>query len=860
MVATIWGANHQCMVVSRLATFYCGYPLDAHDCVSNLAAIDAQTFVCAVPMKSNTINETGTYPYEVTEEGFDDYVLELDGDSLHLPTSVQGELILSGGVPAVYDGERLSEYGFHFGPVLDTHTTEGHGAGSLTASTLYQWVAVYSWVDSRGVRHQSWLSNIISATTTAAVGAIEISFLAWHLSLTEHEDTEDEAQKVQIEIYRSGGTTDGLFHLEQTVVNVRDGAPSYVYSRMADADIESKQILYTDGGVLQDTTAPACKHIAACSDRVWLISCDDEGFLWHTKINGRDHVMPGWNTDFVQRTDIGGGCTALATIDDKLIVFKESTTWLFVGDPPNNQGLGGSLNGPTQLSASVGCTDARSVVSCPMGVAFRSLESIYMLTRGMSVEKIGAAIDDTLATYPVITGAAHDEGARLVLFTATTAAGTTGCTLVWHYELDQWMVWKTEDHKGTVDAAPISAAICSRAGTPYYHQAMDGSAELLYMTPSTYGEHSANQPLLTVETPWLSFAWLQGFQRIRRLKIAGKYRGNHAAIVRLRYDWEAESYACMRSIAFDGTNDYVEIGNVAELDFDYTDSFTISGWFKANSGVIADAIIGKALGALTYRGWFVRIESTGRLSLSLVNDYATANSIIVTTTHTVNDGKWHHIVFRYTGAVVPHAANVEIDFDGAVEPPIVVSDALTGTIVAAGIAYLGRMSSGSSLWAGNLCEIAVWDSVLADAVVDALWNTGRPTDADPGTWASPVGYWKCGGNETDGYDIYPDVEDYGAGNDGVMTNMDAGDIVMDVPGNADLMCWNAAQIAALKTDGDGETLDIHVPRQRCESMRVKVITRSEGAGTARQVRWESMAFQIGMQQRGLAPKPEANRR
>lgn len=545
-----WIAQTQCRVASRLATFLVGDPGGVgtgSEQLSNLdpGAVTGQYVVC-VPMKSQTVDETdGTtaaYTKDPVDEGFDDYVLQFGQDHTHLASQIQGEALLSGGVPALYDGERVSEYGFHYGPLLGAATTvggdlvyEGHVSGELSAETLYLWVAIYTWLDARGVRHRSWLSNVFSHTTSAA-DPISVGFNVWNLSLTEHEDAYDQSQPVTIELYRAGGTTDGLYHLDQVLVNDRTTAYQWVTSTISDTDIESKQILYTDGDVLQDTTVPACKHLVTNRDRVWVVSADNPEILWYTKANGRDFILPGFNTSFVERTEVGRGVVALASLDDKLVVFKESQIYLYVGEGPNDQGVGGSLNGPNLISVETGCVDPRSVCTTPLGVTFQSRDSLYLLGRGLEVQKIGGPVEDYLDTYPTVTSAVHAPYLDAVLFTISNSGGTEGVTLVWHYQINEWTVWHTQDSRGTAKAPAIAGCLATRDKSHRYHQAQaDGL--VLWVDPTDYTEHDGSARSFTVTTPWFQFAQVQGFQKVRRITLLGTYQNVHKLDFSIYYDF-----------------------------------------------------------------------------------------------------------------------------------------------------------------------------------------------------------------------------------------------------------------------------------------------------------------------------------
>lgn len=81
-------------------------------------------------------------------------------------------------------------------------------------------------------------------------------------------------------------------------------------------------------------------------------------------------------------------------------------------------------------------------------------------------------------------------------------------------------------------------------------------------------------------------------------------------------------------------------------------------------------------------------------------------------------------------------------------------------------------------YAGYIGEAALFDHAITDAQATEIWNGGAPMhDWSALTFAGNMTWWcRCGDGDT-----YPTLLDNVGSNDGTMVNMDAGDIVTDVP-------------------------------------------------------------------------------
>ncbi|MFC1586684.1 DUF2341 domain-containing protein [Planctomycetota bacterium] len=111
---------------------------------------------------------------------------------------------------------------------------------------------------------------------------------------------------------------------------------------------------------------------------------------------------------------------------------------------------------------------------------------------------------------------------------------------------------------------------------------------------------------------------------------------------------------------FDGSNDYVEFGNI--LAFDRNVPFTYSAWFRSNSGV-GGAILSKMAAGAPYRGYDIYYRGDGQIRAHIISTWS-ANAIAKdTTTAACSDNNWHYIVVTYDGSSILGGLNIFVDGD-----------------------------------------------------------------------------------------------------------------------------------------------------------------------------------------------------
>jgi hypothetical protein len=267
--------------------------------------------------------------------------------------------------------------------------------------------------------------------------------------------------------------------------------------------------------------------------RLWGISCDDPTLIFVSKSIQPGYDIPGFPLEFVIQNDVGGPHIALAALGSQLIAFKEEGVFAYAGSAPNDLGQQGSLSGPHVLSRHTGCINPKSVVVTPAGVAFQSRDTFWMVDRSHQITSIGGAVEDWVRTYPICRASVIDQTREIVyFFMASESFG--GVVLCYHYILGAWTVWSV----GLVEGADI----CYRPSLGRFELTMasDGFVRALGDGYKDIGTPDGDTyPSMIVSTPWLQFAGLAGFQRVKRFQLRGTRVSRHGLIVKVYHDFEA---------------------------------------------------------------------------------------------------------------------------------------------------------------------------------------------------------------------------------------------------------------------------------------------------------------------------------
>lgn len=216
---------------------------------------------------------------------------------------------------------------------------------------------------------------------------------------------------------------------------------------------------------------------------------------------------------------------------------------------------------------------------------------------------------------------------------------------------------------------------------------------------------------------------------------------------------------------FVGSSQYIRIGDVAPLQFDRLDTWSLVAYFRTTSAGF-ECFMSKGAqfgGPDLGRGWEFSVLA-GRLHTRIDSDDVTNGITVESNAATFADGTWRHAVLTYAGTSL--AAGVTMYMNGAATAMNILSDTLVSTIVTT-YPFDIAQQNGTGFFTGHLDEIAVYGVVLSAADVTALYNGGVVEDYRTLIATQPIGYWRMAEDST-----FPTIPDISVNaNHGTMTNM-----------------------------------------------------------------------------------------
>ncbi len=440
--------------------------------------------------------------------------------------------VWNGSIVTHYDGDEAQELGFNLAP-------ESLGIGAISKGSdpgltgVYQYVAVYSWIDNLGNIYRSAPSIPQSADFTDTGAAVVWSWLGLTAKtfLTDFNSGAIIANSVQIEVYRTtaSGTT---FYLLGTTINHVLGLPTtppFVLDYLGFSDtgtvtdailINSNQ-LYTNGGVLDNFPPDPSMAIATHNNRVWA------GNLNTNILEYSQTLSPGlgiqMNPNLAEQISPQfGDIISLASMDDKMVVLGSRQPCYVSGDGANAVGSGSSLSNPQQIPSDTGCSSSRITISTPMGVTFRSPKGIYEITRSLEVKYFGSVVEQYNNQFFTSAVYSHDKNQLRLL-------SSTGLNLLYDYFFDQWSTFTSP----TGLSADIWQDVYTYVTT----------SNTILTENSTSFLDDTDAFAVKAQTAWIKGGIIQGFQRIKEFLHLGDYANGsdplHGVQVSIAYDYLA---------------------------------------------------------------------------------------------------------------------------------------------------------------------------------------------------------------------------------------------------------------------------------------------------------------------------------
>jgi hypothetical protein len=436
----------------------------------------------------------------------------LDFDSLNTynNVSINDNLFVAGGILSNYDGQTITEQGFHIYPEGISNSATAASGGSMSDGT-YQYAAIYEWVDNVGNIHRSAPSTPISVTISGGGSAQTVDIDIPTARLTKKTGTRSD---ITLELYRTENAGSIFYKVTSVAAPVENDTTAdaiTVTDVVADSTLISNEILYTTGGVLDNIAAPSSDIVVAHNNRIWLAN---KKTIRYSKeiING---VAVGFNEALnINLEPKGGDIINMSSMDSNLVIFKENNIYTVAGDAPNDIGENSTLTEPQLIATDTGCKDSNSLVLGPQGLYFKSAKGIYLLTRSLESVYIGAPVEDF--NSETITSAQLLEDKNEIRF--TTATGTL---LIYNYYFNQWSTFTNKK---------INDSVIWLNNYLYIN-----TDDEIFQESSGFLDNNIFYDT-TVSTGWIPMN-MQGFQRVRRVTVLGEFKSNHSLKVRIYNDY-----------------------------------------------------------------------------------------------------------------------------------------------------------------------------------------------------------------------------------------------------------------------------------------------------------------------------------
>lgn len=447
---------------------------------------------------------------------------------------IGNDLHLSGGFLWMYDGYLPVEHNFLVYPDTDVANPTDMAVWSNTGGSMraqpdaatnanaYYYQFTYEWTDNNGNAFRSAPSVPVPVTTTGSGltgGSVVLNIPTLRL-------TYKIANPVKICIYRWSVAQQNYYEVTSITSPLLNDTTvdSVTYTdTLADPSILGNALIYTTGGVVEDVNAPASNLMTLFDTRLWLVDAEDQNLLWFSKqvIEATPVEMSDLFTFYIAPTTASQGSTgpisAIAPMDDKLIIFKQNAIYYINGTGPDNTGANNQYSQPIFITSTVGCSNQQSIVFMPQGLMFQSSKGIWLLDRGLNTSYIGAPVEKYNAG--VVESAQNIPGTNQVRFILDS-----GVTLMFDYFYSQW---------GTFTGVPaISSCIYENL-----HTFINSSGQVYQESPGTYLDGS-NPVLMQFTTGPIRLGDLQNYQRAYTFFLLGSYISPHKLYIGVSYDYE----------------------------------------------------------------------------------------------------------------------------------------------------------------------------------------------------------------------------------------------------------------------------------------------------------------------------------
>lgn len=465
--------------------------------------------------------------------------------------SVGGRTFLGGGVVTESFGGKVFETASLMTPFV---CNAANNAGTTLTAGTYQYGMTYEQKTPRGDLRSSDVYRFYVNSTTPF--NLAVTPVPETISLISDRERPANGATTQT-LYRSVVNGATLYRLTvQSVVPMIAGAPNdkdsitgrivdnstdaavvsgALYPNLSGAALYTSNValnvlpvLYTTGGVLPRYSPGVSHYMMASAGRLWSIG-DDRNTIWYSSFV-QDGETP-WFNEVMTTQFPGGDCVALADLNGKRIALGIDSLWVMLGDVSTDVGTGATLDW-SNISSTVGCSEPASVLSCSDGVFFLSSQGFYLLDQGLSVNYIGASVEDVTATYSECLSVAIHPTKTQIRWCLRQPGTSNGVVLVYDEFFKQWSKFFYTDR--TI----VSATEHNDRFWMLSNQGVTLREELSNSSTAFLDAQSTNIRA-NATTAWVKTAGITGFQRLYRVMAGLEKVSNSTINIALGFDYNS---------------------------------------------------------------------------------------------------------------------------------------------------------------------------------------------------------------------------------------------------------------------------------------------------------------------------------
>ena len=287
--------------------------------------------------------------------------------------------------------------------------------------------------------------------------------------------------------------------------------------------------LYPTDGTAQSGCFGSCTDLVKHQNKVFAAAIDDNVYMSVPLTDGEAVRFPADTSEF--QINFPGDASKLTAIEgnlDHFVMFTEDNGFFVSGRGPDRLGAG-AFPAPRLFASGQGAKPGAAHTDSPVGVFYQGERGIYLVGRDMSINYIGASVEDRTSKLAV-NMLRHDptNEVRIMLSNAGTSSGSDQY-LIYNYYFQQWSRYTIAYTSSAHQIAEVYN------GSSFQRLTADGKQ--WEQSTTVFQDNSTNYDMV-VDTGFISPSGILKKDRVYRFMYLGEYMGAHEAEAQIYVDYK----------------------------------------------------------------------------------------------------------------------------------------------------------------------------------------------------------------------------------------------------------------------------------------------------------------------------------